>query len=109
MKVGTCDACIKIHNKRNLVVPCDDCPQGFVEPVEGNYICIGLLDKYGIAAFTNTSDSTMNLDTNGIRNVLEAEGYTGSEYRNLFNGLVIYVSQIISSLYKRKSNGSRKD
>jgi len=95
---GTCDACIKIHAKRNIEVNCLDCKQGFVEPLEENWECLGIVEKYGTSVFMDLNSSTANINTNSIKNVLESEGYTGLEYNKLFNDLVIFFTTAVSTI-----------
>jgi len=40
------------------------------------------------------------INTDSIKNILETEGYTGVEYKDLFHRLVIFISVIISSQNK---------
>jgi hypothetical protein len=101
-KAGTCESCVKIHNKRNLLLDCDKCQQGYVEPLKENWEVIGLIETYGDSIFITSNDNGLCVNTNNIKNILEAEGFKGSNYSSMFHSLILFFTAAINRIYQDK-------
>jgi len=82
-----------MNKKVNKYPNCKECAAGFVELKESNWACVSLLEKYVVQIFFNGMGA---INTEAIKNVLEAEGYTGDEYSKLFHDFVIFLTTAIS-------------
>lgn len=89
----SCETCINMNDKKNKITICKECKIGFVELDENNWVCIGLIEKYGMQVFL---DGMGGINTNSIKNVLESEGYKQDEYSDLFHSLVIFITTALS-------------
>ena len=83
-----------MYQTKNKLPNCKECKIGFVELNENNWKCVGILETYGIAVFV---DGMGGINTNSIKNILEAEGCEGDEYRQLFHSLVLFLTTALST------------
>jgi hypothetical protein len=72
--------------------------------MEDNYEVVGIIERYGESIFINADGTSMNVDTNAIKNILEAEGYTGKQYTQMFNDIALYTTTSISKVYENQRN-----
>jgi len=98
-RIGNCESCKKIHDKRGLTLDCvNKCGQGFVELQSENWDCVALVEKYGENIFLNVTESGFQVNTGNIKNILEAEGYKGQVYGDMFHSLVLFFIAAIHRL-----------
>lgn len=81
-----------MYKKKNKYPNCKKCEVGFVELDKDNYIVVGIIEQYGLQPFV---DGMGGINTNSIKNVLEAEGY--ENYKDLFHKLVLYITTALST------------
>ena len=104
----TCETCIGMKKKKGDIPDCTQCKQGFVEPDPENYTTIGIIEKYGVNTFI---DGMGSINTNSIKNVLEAENISNQEYQNEFHNLILFVTTALQSNRDKKEetlNGNRR-